>query len=98
MKVEAIVTGNDLTKGIRFYGESHYDSKTIERLKELAVLMGEVFFELESLERQVKGRYEASAKEIKCQLDIMRDHLLWIAFGEEIAEEVIRLLDGKNDT
>lgn len=95
MKVTATVTGNDLTKGILFYGDSHYDNKTIEQLKELAMLMEEVFFELESLERQVKGRCEASAKEIKCQLDIMRNDLLWVAFGEETAEEVIKLLEGK---
>ena len=93
MKVKAIVTGNDLTEGIRFYGDTHYDNKSMERLKELAMLLEDVFSDLESLERQVKDRSEGSAKEIKCQLEIMRNDLLWISFGEEIAEEVIKLLE-----
>lgn len=93
MKVKATVTGNDLTEGIGFYGDSHYDSETMERLKELAVLLEDVVSDLEYVERQVKGRHEGSAKEIKWQLDTMRKDLLWVAFGEEIAEEVIKLLE-----
>lgn len=93
MKVKTIVTGNDLTEGILFYGDSHYDNKSMERLKELAMLLEDVFSDLESLERQVKDRSEGSAKEIKYQLEIMRNDLLWISFGEEIAEEVIKLLE-----
>lgn len=93
MKVKAIVTGSDLTEGIRFYGDTHYDSESVERLKQLAMVLEDVFSDLESLERQVKDRYEGSAKEIKYQLEIMRKDLLWISFGEEIAEEVIKLLE-----
>ena len=93
MKVKTIVTGNDLTEGIRFYGDTHYDNESMERLKELAMLLEDVFSDLESLERQVKDRSEGSAKEIKCQLEIMRNDLLWISFGEEIAEGVIKLLE-----
>ena len=93
MKVKTIVTGNDLTEGIRFYGDTHYDNESMERLKELAILLEDVFSNLESLERQVKDRSEGSAKEIKCQLEIMRNDLLWISFGEEIAEDVIKLLE-----
>ena len=93
MKVKAIVTGNDLTEGIRFYGDTHYDNESMERLKELAMLLEDVFSDLESLERQVKDRREGSAKEIKWQLEIMRNDLLWISFGEEIAEDVIKLLE-----
>ena len=93
MKVRTIVTGNDLTEGIRFYGDTHYDNESMERLKELAMLLEDVFSDLESLERQVKDRREGSAKEIKCQLEIMRNDLLWISFGEEIAEDVIKLLE-----
>ena len=93
MKVKAIVTGNDLTEGIRFYGDTHYDNESMERLKELAMLLEDVFSVLESLERQVKDRREGSAKEIKYQLEIMRNDLLWISFGEEIAEDVIKLLE-----
>ena len=93
MKVKTIVTGNDLTEGIRFYGDTHYDNESMERLKELAILLEDVFSDLESLERQVKDRSEGSAKEIKCQLEIMRNDLLWISFGEEIAEKVIKILE-----
>ena len=93
MKVKAIVTGNDLTEGIRFYGDTHYDNETIERLKQLAMVLEDVASDLEYVERQVKGRHEGSAKDIKCQLEIMRNDLLWISFGEEIAEEVIKLLE-----
>ena len=93
MKVKATVTGIDLTEGIRFYGDTHYDNESMERLKELAMLLEDVFSVLESLERQVKDRNEGSAKEIKCQLEIMRNDLLWISFGEEIAEDVINLLE-----
>lgn len=93
MKVKAIVTGNDLTEGIRFYGDTDYDNESMKRLKELAVLLEDVFSDLKSLERQVKNRNEGSAKEIKCQLEIMRNDLLWISFGEEIAEDVIKLLE-----
>lgn len=93
MKVKAIVTGNDLTEGIRFYGDTDYDNESMKRLKELAVLLEDVFSDLESLERQVKDRNEGSAKDIKCQLEIMRNDLLWISFGEEIAEDVIKLLE-----
>lgn len=95
MKVKAIVTGNDLTEGIRFYGDTDYDNESMKRLKELAVLLEDVFSDLEGLERQVKDRNEDSAKEIKCQLEIMRNDLLWISFGEEIAEDVIKLLEVK---
>lgn len=95
MKVKAIVTGNDLTEGIRFYGDTHYDNESMKRLKELAVLLEDVFSDLESLERQVKDRNEGSAKDIKCQLEIMRNDLLWISFGEEIVEDVIKLLEVK---
>ena len=93
MKVKAIVTGSDLTEGIRFYGDTDYDNESIERLKQLAVVLEDVVDDLESLDRQVKDRREGSAKEIKWQLDTMRNDLLWIAFGEEIAEEVIKLLE-----
>ena len=91
MKVKTIVTGNDLTEGIRFYSDTHYDNETIERLKQLAMVLEDVVSDLESLDRQVKDRQEGSAKEIKRQLDTMSHDLLWIAFGEEIAEEVIKL-------
>lgn len=93
MKVKAIVTGNDLTEGIRFYGDTYYDNESIERLKELAMLLEDVFSCLERLDRQVKDKQEWSAKEIKGQLDTMRNDLLWIVFGEEIAKEVIKLLE-----
>ena len=93
MKVKTIVTGNDLTEGIRFYGDTDYDNESMKRLKELAVLLEDVFFDLESLERQVKDRPEGSAKGIKYQLEIMRNDLLWVSFGEEIAEDVIKLLE-----
>ena len=97
MKVKTIVTGNDLTEGIRFYGDTHYDNESMERLKELAMLLEDVFSDLESLERQVKDRSEGSAKDIKCQLEIMRNDLLWISFGEEIAEDIIKLLEEQNN-
>lgn len=93
MKVKATITGNDLTEGIGFYGETNYDNETIERLKELAVLLEDVVSDLENLDRQVNNRQEGSAKEIKWQLDTMRNDLLWVAFGEEVAEEVIELLE-----
>ncbi len=93
MKVKATITGSDLTEGIRFYGDTHYDNETIERLKELAMLLEDVFSGLENLDRQVKDRREHSAEEIKRQLDTMRNDLLWISFGEETAEEVIKLLE-----
>ena len=92
MKVKTIVTGNDLTEGIRFYGDTDYDNESMERLKQLATVLEDVVDDLESLDRQVKGRHEGSAKEIKWQLDTMRNDLLWTAFGEEVAEEVIKLL------
>ena len=90
MKVRATITGSDLTEDIRFYGDTHYDNETIERLKQLAVVLEDVVSDLENLDRQVKDRSEGSAKEIKWQLDTMRNDLLWIAFGEEIAEEIIK--------
>ena len=93
MKVKTIVTGNDLTEGIRFYGDTHYDNESMERLKQLAVVLEDVVSDLEYVERQVKGRREGSAKEIKWQLDTMRNDLLWIAFGEEVAEDIIKLLE-----
>ena len=93
MKVKTIVTGKDLTEGIRFYGDADYDNESMERLKQLAMVLEEVVSDLESLDRQVKDRREGSAKDIKWQLDTMRKDLLWIAFGEEIAEEVIKLLE-----
>ena len=93
MKVKAIVTGNDLTEGIRFYGDTHYDNESMERLKELAMLLEDVVSDLEYVERQVNDRHEASAKEIKRQLDTMRKDLLVISFGEEIAEDIIKLLE-----
>lgn len=93
MKVKATITGSDLTEGIRFYGATHYDDETIERLKQLTVVLEDVFFDLANLDQQVKDRQEGSAKEIKWQLNTMRKDLLWIAFGEEIAEEIIKLLE-----
>lgn len=93
MKIKATITGYSLTEGIRFHGDTHYDNESMDRLKELAMLLEDVFSDLESLERQVKDRIEGSAKEIKCQLEIMRNDLLWISFGEEIAEDVIKLLE-----
>lgn len=97
MKVKATVTGSDLTEGIRFYGDTHYDNESMERLKELAMLLEDVVSDLEYVERQVKGRHEGSAKEIKWQLDTMRNDLLWIAFGEEMAEDIIKLLKEQNE-
>ena len=93
MKVKTIITGNDLTEGIRFYGDADYDNESIERLQQLAMVLEDVVSDLEYVERQVKGRQEGSAKEIKWQLDTMRNDLLWIAFGEEIAEDIIKLLE-----
>lgn len=43
----------------------------------------------------MEDRREHSAKEIKCQLSTMRNDLLRIAFGEEIAEDIIKLLEEK---
>ena len=93
MKVKTIVTGNDLTEGIRFYGDADYDNESMERLKQLAMVLEDVVSDLESLDRQVKDRREGSAKEIKWQLDTMRNDLLWIAFGEEVAENIIKELE-----
>ena len=93
MEIKSTITGYSLTEGIRFYGDTHYDNESMERLKELAMLLEDVFSDLESLDRQVKDRREGSAKEIKWQLDTMRNDLLWTAFGEEIAENVIKLLE-----
>ena len=92
MKVKATITGSDLTEGIRFYGDEHYDDETIERLKQLKIVLEDVFSDLEDLDRQVKYRGECSAMEIKRQLDTMIKDLLWIAFGEEVTEAVIKLL------
>lgn len=93
MKVKATITGSDLTEGIRFYGDTDYDNETIERLKQLAMVLEDVVSDLENLDRQVKDRREGSAKEIKWQLDTMRKDLLWIAFGEEVAEDIIKELE-----
>ena len=93
MKVKTIITGNDLTEGIRFYGDTHYDNESMERLEQLAMVLEDVVSDLANLDRQVKDRREGSAKEIKWQLDTMRNDLLWIAFGEEIAEDIIKLLE-----
>ena len=93
MKVKATITGSDLTEGIRFYGDTHYDDETIERLKQLTIVLEDVISDLEYLDRQVKYRGECSAMEIKRQLDTMRNGLLWIAFGEEVTEDVIKLLE-----
>ena len=92
MKVKATITGSDLTEGIRFQGDTHSDDQTIERLKQLTIVLEDVFSDLEDLDRQVKYRGECSAMEIKRQLDNMIKDLLWIAFGEEVTEAVIKLL------
>ena len=93
MRVKAIVTGSDLTEGIGFYGDTNYDNETIERLEQLAMVLEDVVSDLEKLDRQVNDRREGSAKGIKRQLDTMRNDLLWIAFGEEMAEDIIKLLE-----
>ena len=93
MKVKATITGSDLTEDIRFYGDTDYDNETIERLKQLAMVLEDVVSDLENLDRQVKDRREGSAKDIKWQLDTMRNDLLWIAFGEEVAEDIIKELE-----
>ena len=93
MKVKATITGIDLTEGIRFYGDTDYDNESIERLKQLAMVLEDVVSDLENLDRQVKDRREGSAKEIKRQLDTMRKDLLWVAFGEEVAENIIKELE-----
>ena len=93
MKVKTIVTGSDLTEGIGFYGDTNYDNETIERLKQLAMVLEDVVSDLERLDQQVNDRQEGSAKEIKWQLDTMRNDLLWMAFGEEMAEDIIKLLE-----
>lgn len=95
MKIE--VTGNDLTEDIHFYGITHYDNESIERLRDLALLLGDVFHALKRLDRQVKGRSEGSAREIRCLLEMMRDDSLWIVFGEEVAEEIINLLEESSE-
>ena len=43
----------------------------------------------------MEDRREHSAKEVKWQLSTMRNDLSWIAFDEEIAEEVIKILEEK---
>ena len=93
MKVRAIITGDDLVEGIRFHGDTYYDDESMERLKQLATVLEDTFYNLKSVERQVNDRHEASAKEIKRQLDVMRKDLLVISFGEEIAENIIKLLE-----
>ena len=93
MKVKATITGSDLTEGIRFYGDTHYDNKSIEQLKQLAMVLEDVVYDLKNLDREVKDRREGSAKEIKWHLDAIRNDLLWIAFGEEVAEDIIKELE-----
>ena len=92
MRVKTIVTGNDLTEGLGFYGETDCDKETIERLKQLSEVLNDVAYDLANLRRQVEGRHEGSAKAIKMQLDFMRDELLWIIFDEEMASDIAELL------
>lgn len=93
MKVKTRITGNDLTEGICFYGEANYDNETIDRLKQLAAVLEDVAFTLADLNNQVAGRYERSASEIKHQLYTMKRNLLWTIFDEEVAEDMIKLLE-----
>ena len=60
MKVKATITGSDLTEGIRFYGDTHYDNKSIEQLKQLAMVLEDVVYDLKNLDREVKDRREGS--------------------------------------
>lgn len=92
MKIKTTVTGRDLTEGIGFYGETNHDNETIDRLKELAVVMDDVAYDLANLYRQVEGRHEHSAKAIKRRLDNMRNDLIWTIFDEGMAAHIGELL------
>lgn len=78
MKINAEIEGADLTTGINFYGETNADEAVVERIKELSVVLEDVFWELGDLHDQTKGRSEFSANEINRELSKLRKGLFMV--------------------
>lgn len=90
--VKSAIDGSALTDGIAFYGETNRDEQSLARLKELSQLLEDVMWHLTKLEDTVSSRGEYSAIKLKGQLTLMRSDLLYVAFGEEVAEKIIKLV------
>lgn len=68
MRVNVELNVNDLTRDLKFHGETNADEEVAEKVSELYVLLSSVLFSLTDLNCRVKDRDEASAKVIAEQM------------------------------
>ena len=93
IKINAKITGKDLTHKIDFHGETQKDKEAVERIKELENLLYDVACVLQEIHKETSNRSEASAKDINEALGKLRYTLLWnFAEAEDVdtLKEIIR--------
>lgn len=83
MKVTAVITGDDLTRRIRFHGETSADNEVLGEIEGLKVILEDVFFDLNKVEDQTYGRQEYSAEQIHNSITSLKKELIENYFDME---------------
>lgn len=83
MKVKAHVSARDIVGDISFHGETNSDNKSSERISELKYLLEGVFNIIERTEMQIKGRSEASARDIHFEIKELKKTIGLYVIGHD---------------
>lgn len=94
LNVKTIITPESILNGIKFRGETNSDNKTVDNLKDLGEFMYELLFGIIRVKWATDNVYQASGKEINAEILKLRSDITQTLYGEEIANEIEKLVEG----
>lgn len=75
MIFKSTISAEQLTEGIKFYGETNADKKVVERINELDDILWDVCVDIDNLRVNLIDRHEASAKDILKAIDTLQRNI-----------------------
>ncbi|QYA32001.1 hypothetical protein KYI07_06250 [Macrococcus psychrotolerans] len=75
MEIKSTISAEQLTEGIRYYGETSADMRVVERINELDDILWDVCVDLDNLRIDLINRHEASAKDILIAIDNLQRNI-----------------------
>lgn len=75
MEIKSTISAEQLTEGIRFYGETRADEKVVKRINELDDILWDVCVDMDNLRVNLIDRPEASAKDILKAIDNLQRNI-----------------------
>lgn len=75
MEIKSTISAEQLTEGIKFYGETRADEKVIERINELDDILWDVCVDIDNLRINLIDRPEESAKDILKVIDKLQRNI-----------------------